>query len=82
MLGSDWGRSWKQVCSRTPPRRHHLPRNVDILAPLGGFGAPLGAKLAPNGGPRVSKWRTKSIKIDAKIDAKNDAEKDEKNLEN
>ena len=53
-----------------------------ILAPLGRFGAPLGVKLAPNGGPRVPKRRLKSMKIDAKINAKIDAEKVKKNLEN
>ena len=53
-----------------------------LLATCGRFLEPLGAKLAPNGGPRVPKRTPKSMKIDAKINAKIDAEKVEKNLEN
>ena len=61
--GSVWGWTWKQNGHMMPPPQSGPSGNFSfILAHFGRFEAPLWANLAPKGGPRLPKWRPKSMK--------------------
>ena len=59
---SAWGWPWKHYGHRMPDENGPPLFFSPILVLSGRFEAPLWANLAPHGGPKLPKWRPKSMK--------------------